>query len=103
MTPMAPTPLAPAGDGELLAAFVLRREEPAFAEVVRRHGGMVLSVCRSVLRDAADADDAAQAVFLTLARKAGSSAVQSRVAGWLPRVAWYVSARAAEARATRRR
>jgi len=90
-------------DGALLAAFAESRREEAFAEIVRRHGGMVLSVCRSVLGNTQDAEDAAQAAFLTLARKADSSTVQSRLVGWLHRVAWYVAARGAEARATRRR
>ncbi len=91
------------GDGELLAAFVEKRDEGAFAEVVRRHGGMVLGVCRSVLGNTTDAEDAAQAVFLTLAQKAGSGAVRGHVVGWLHRVAWYVAARGAEARAIRLR
>ncbi|MCE9552592.1 MAG: RNA polymerase sigma factor [Planctomycetes bacterium] len=64
---------------------------------------MVLSVCRSVLGNTSDADDAAQAVFLTLAQKAHRASVQAHLVGWLHRVAWYVAARAAEARATRRR
>ncbi len=95
--------VVPESDATLLAAFAERREEAAFTELVRRHGGMVLSVCRSVLGDAADAEEAAQAVFLTLAQKANSPTVQAHVVGWLHRVAWYVAARAAEARATRRR
>ena len=90
-------------DGELLRDFAAHRREAAFAQIVGRHGGMVLAVCRSVLHEAADAEDAAQAVFLTLARKAGSRRVRASLAGWLHRVAWYVSARAAEARAIRRR
>lgn len=81
----------------------MRRREAAFAEVVRRHGGMVLSVCRSVLGNTTDAEDAAQAVFLTLAKKAHASSVQNHLVGWLHRVAWYVAARGAEAKAIRRR
>ncbi|MCE9544017.1 MAG: sigma-70 family RNA polymerase sigma factor [Planctomycetia bacterium] len=87
----------------MLAEFAQRHHQASFAEVVRRHGGMVLSVCRSVLGNTADADDAAQAVFLTLAQKAHRASVQSHLVGWLHRVAWYIAARGAEARATRRR
>src|SRR3954468_9354309 len=90
-------------DSDLLADFIEHHPEPAFAEVVRRHGGLVLSVCRSVLGNTSDAEDAAQAVFLTLALKAKSSSVRAHVVGWLHRVAWYVAARAARARAIRRR
>ena len=103
MSTMKSPTLAPRNDGELLAEFAARRHEPAFAELVRRHGGMVLSVCRSVVGNTPDAEDAAQAVFLTLAKKAGNSTVQTHLVGWLHRVAWYVAARAAEARAVRRR
>lgn len=90
-------------DAELLAAFAERKREDAFAEIVSRHGGMVFAVCRSVLGATPDAEDAAQAVFLTLAQKAGSGRVRTHLVGWLHRVAWYVAARAAQARATRRR
>jgi len=87
-------------DGELLREFAQSRREAAFAEIVRRHGGMVLGVCRAVLGNTPDAEDAAQAVFLTLARKAGGQRAGS-LAGWLHRVAWYVSTRAAKARKVR--
>ncbi|QOV90502.1 RNA polymerase sigma factor [Humisphaera borealis] len=97
--PTAPTRT----DSELLVEFIDHRYEPAFAEVVRRHGGMVLAVCRSVLGNTPDAEDAAQAVFLTLAQKAGHSSVRKHLVGWLHRVAWYVAARGAKARAIRRR
>jgi RNA polymerase sigma factor (sigma-70 family) len=90
-------------DSSLLAAFAQRRDERAFAELVRRHGGMVLSVCRSVLGHAADAEEAGQAVFLTLAQKADSPAVQTHLVGWLHRVAWYIAARAVTRRTNRRR
>jgi RNA polymerase sigma factor (sigma-70 family) len=103
MNPMATTTPTSLSDGELLAQFAVRREEESFSELVLRHGGMVLSVCRAVLHNTTDAEDAAQAVFITLARKAQSPSVQSHLVGWLHRVAWYVATRAAEARGVRRR
>lgn len=78
----------PAGpDAELVRAFVGRRDAGAFEQIVRRHGPMVLGVCRRVLRDPADADDAFQATFLVLVRKAGSLRAPDRLAGWLHQVA----------------
>ncbi len=78
---------AGSGDAELLARFAARRDEGAFALLVRRHGPMVLAVCRRVLRDADAADDAFQATFLVLARKAGSLARPELLGHWLYRVA----------------
>jgi RNA polymerase sigma factor (sigma-70 family) len=79
-------------DAELLHRYVDRRDEDAFAELVRRHGPMVLGACRRILGPGPDADDAFQAAFLALARGAGR--VRSTVPGWLYRVA-VRSARAA--------
>jgi RNA polymerase sigma factor (sigma-70 family) len=78
-------------DAELLRAFTTRRDAGAFESIVRRHGPMVLGVCRRVLRDASDADDAFQATFLVLVRKAGSLRAPDRLAGWLHQVAHRVA------------
>lgn len=75
-------------DSDLLRTFALRRDAGAFAELVRRHGPMVLGVCRWVLRNSTDADDAFQATFLVLFRKAGSLRHPEQLAGWLYPVAF---------------
>ncbi len=76
-----------APDRVLLEQFIAHRDEDAFATLVRRHGPMVLGVCRSMLRQADDAEDAFQATFLVLARKAGSIRKPESVASWLHGVA----------------
>jgi RNA polymerase sigma factor (sigma-70 family) len=92
-------------DEELLERFVVRRDdagEDAFAALVQRHGPMVLGVCRRVLGDAHEAEDAFQATFLILARKATSVIRREKVASWLHGVACR-TAREARGRALRRR
>jgi RNA polymerase sigma factor (sigma-70 family) len=89
-------------DGELLERFVHRREEAAFAALVQRHGPMVLSVCRRVLRHNHDAEDAFQATFLVLTKKAHRLHRPELLANWLYGVA-YRTALHARQRADRRR
>src|SRR5579883_1180239 len=75
-------------DRELLDRFVRDNNQDAFRELVHRHGGMVLDVCRRTLPRVQDAEDACQATFLVLTRKAGSVSWGPSVANWL-----YVTAR----------
>ncbi|HEY7158684.1 MAG TPA: sigma factor, partial [Gemmataceae bacterium] len=75
-------------DSELLQRFVQGRDEEAFELLVWRHGAMVLNVCRRVLRREHDAEDAFQATFLTLVRKAGAIGKREAVGSWLYKVAY---------------
>jgi RNA polymerase sigma factor (sigma-70 family) len=87
-------------DAQLVEGFVRSRDEAAFAALVRRHGPMVLATCRQVLGGSALAEDAFQAAFLVLARKAVTLSKREPVASWLHRVAYRLAirARADEAR-----
>ena len=87
---------------QLLERFVRRREEVAFEAIVARHGPDVLGVCRRVLRDPCDIEDAFQATFLVLVRKAGSIGDGDLLETWLYKVATRVALRM-RAKAGRRR
>jgi len=77
----------PPPDAELLRRFVRDRDPSAFADLVARHGPVVLSVCRRALGSPSDADDAFQATFLALARRPAAVRDPARLPGWLHRVA----------------
>ncbi len=74
-------------DGQLLASFIEQKDEAAFEALVHRHGPMVFGVCRRIIGNHHDAEDAFQATFLVLARKASSVKPRERVANWLHGVA----------------
>jgi RNA polymerase sigma factor (sigma-70 family) len=90
-------------DRDALAAFVARRDEAAFAAIVQRHGPMVLRACRRVLHHTQDAEDAFQATFLVLARKAGTVGRAESLASWLHGVAIRTALRAKRDAGRRRR
>jgi RNA polymerase sigma factor (sigma-70 family) len=89
-------------DHQLLERFASDRDEAAFAALLKRHGNMVLGVCRSVLRNLHDAEDVFQAAFLVLARKAGSIRRREAVSSWLHRVAYHLAVKS-QAEAARRK
>jgi DNA-directed RNA polymerase specialized sigma24 family protein len=89
-------------DSDLLERFLTQRDEAAFEALVRRHGPMVMGVCRRILRNPEDAEDAFQATFLVLVRKAGSIAKRGLLGNWLYGVAYH-TARAARSAVDRRR
>ncbi|QEG31726.1 ECF RNA polymerase sigma factor SigE [Gemmata obscuriglobus] len=90
-----------ASDECLLTEFLTSRADDAFAAIVRRHGPMVTGVCRRALGNSADADDAFQAVWLVLLRKADAVRPRSRLGNFLHGVAVNVARRSRDARARR--
>jgi RNA polymerase sigma factor (sigma-70 family) len=90
------------GDGQLLERYLIRRDEDAFEALVDLHGPMVLGLCRRMLRDPRDIEDAFQATFLVLVRKAPAIRDRELLSSWLYGVAYRV-ARRARTRTLRRR
>jgi RNA polymerase sigma factor (sigma-70 family) len=88
--------LADLTDGQLLDRFIAHRDDLSFEGLVARHGPMVLAICRRSLDDPRDIDDAFQAIFLILVRKASSLRDRSAVSSWLYGVALRVARRARE-------
>ncbi len=88
-------------DEVLLERYTSRREEAAFAVLVRRYSPLVLSVCRRVLHHEQDAEDAFQAVFCVLARKAGSIRRRAALGAWLHAVAYRIARKARAQRGRR--
>jgi len=85
----------------LLERFIAQRDEDAFSALVQRHGPLVLTVCRRLLHSHHDVEDAFQATFLVLVRKAGSIAKRESAASWLHGVAHRTALRAKTAIARR--
>ena len=103
----SPAAAPAATDERLLAQFLAaaklgRRDDASFAELVARHGPMVLGVCRRTLGNQQDAEDAFQATFLVLARKARSLRTARSLPAWLYQTAYRIALRARAARAKRR-
>ena len=89
-------------DSQLLERFVSRHDSAAFEALVAHHGPMVLSVCRGILKDPNDAEDAFQATFLILVKKSSDSPRPEALGPWLYQVAHRVAIRANAAAARRR-
>src|SRR5690242_9272445 len=93
--------LVGASDGELLERFAASHDEAAFEALLARYGPLVLSVCRNLLRDRDDIEDAFQATFFVLVRKAGSIRIQGSLGPWIYAVAYRVANRARANRSLR--
>src|ERR1700694_3711022 len=85
---VAPPSVGEAPDRDLLRRFVTRGDEAAFTALVKRHGPMVLGICRRILRTTSDTEDAFQATFLVLVQKAGSIGQPDLLGNWLYGVAY---------------
>ena len=90
-------------DQQAVQQFRDRGDESAFGTILRRHGPMVFDVCRTVLRNEADAEDAFQATFLIFARKAASIHKSASVGSWLHGVAYHTALKARAISARRRK
>jgi len=91
----------PQADDELLRRFVAERDETAFTQIVTRHSPLVMSVCRRLLGNEQDAEDAFQATFLVLARKAASVRRGASLPAWLYKTAYRIALRARSKRSRR--
>src|SRR5262245_46300595 len=103
MQPLLTKALSTDTDRDLLRRFARDQDGAAFDALVKRHGLMVFNTCRRVLGNQADAEDACQATFLVLARKAASARWQASVASWLYATARQVALNARTARSRRTR
>ncbi len=90
-------------DGKLLDDFLTRHDEQAFAALMKRHGPLVMAVCRRVLPNVQDAEDAFQATFLFLARRASRLAGAESLGGWLHEVGYRMAMNIRRSNARRRR
>src|SRR5258708_1616164 len=97
-----PPDAEPLTDGQLLDRFLSCADDSAFEELVRRHGPMVLGVCRRVLGNVHDAEDSFQACFLVVVRKARQLTPRATIGNWLHGVAYHTALKARAAAMKRR-